>query len=131
MNAKGWSDLSEFNVDGFRIQSEPYFMNVPERNVLTNTQEIFVTWQGISEPENGNSEVTSYSLEYDAGTNGQSFQALVGYLSDYLGQSYSVTEHITRGENFQFRLRAKNMWGWGVYSEVITILAARRPLPPS
>jgi hypothetical protein len=75
-------------------------MNLPQRDVQTNTQEIFVTWESIAAPEDGNSAVTSYSLEYDAGTNGQSFQALVGYLSDYLGQSYSVTEHITRGEPF-------------------------------
>ena len=29
---------------------------------------------------------------------------------------------------FRFRLRAKNIWGWGVYSEETAILAARVPL---
>lgn len=70
MNEKGWSDLSEVNSDGFRIRSEPLFMNAPVRDVQTNTQEIFVIWDPIVSPDNGNSEVLSYSLEYDAGTNG-------------------------------------------------------------
>lgn len=48
-------------------------MNVPARDELTNTEEIFVVWDPITAPDNGNSEVISYSLEYDAGTNGQSY----------------------------------------------------------
>ena len=30
-----------------------------------------------------------------------------------------------------FRLRAKNIWGWGVYSNYLSIVAARRPIAVS
>jgi len=45
-------------------------MNSPIRNINTNTKEIVVDWNAIGNPENGNSDVISYSLEFDAGTNG-------------------------------------------------------------
>lgn len=48
-------------------------MNVPIRNALTNTEEIFIDWLPITSPEDGNSEVLSYSLEYDKGTSGESW----------------------------------------------------------
>jgi len=117
-NSKGWSDPSTANIDGARIQSEALSMNAPVRDPQTNTEEIFVTWLELEQPENGNSDVISYSLEYDAGTQGQVYQAVVGYLTDYTGLEFSVTEHIVRGQTFRFRLRAKNMWGWGAYSDV-------------
>ena len=41
-----------------------------------------MSWLPISRPENGNSEVISYSLEFDAGTNGEVWVAIVGYLTD-------------------------------------------------
>jgi hypothetical protein len=36
---------------------------------------------------------------------------------------------VIRGATYYFRLRAKNEWGWGVYSEYVAIKAATRPLP--
>ena len=63
-------------------------MSIPERDdILTNTKMIVVNWQPISNPEDGNSDVLSYSLEYDAGTNGESWEALSGYLADSLALS--------------------------------------------
>jgi len=73
LNVKGWSDYSEPNSDGFRIQVAPLLMNQAERSELTNPHEIFVSWQPISSPDNGNSAVLSYSLEYDSGTEGESW----------------------------------------------------------
>jgi hypothetical protein len=103
-------------------------MSTPERDEATNTQLIVVNWQAITAPDNGNSDVLSYSLEYDAGTNGESWETLIGYLADFTGTQMQVTSKIQRGVRFIFRLRAKNIWGWGVYSEEYAILAARRPL---
>jgi hypothetical protein len=44
-------------------------MSEPVRNDGTDSAKIFVDWLAISDPENGNSNVISYSLEYDSGTN--------------------------------------------------------------
>ena len=69
-------------------------MNKPERDVATNTQQIVVNWQPIGHPQDGNSDVISYSLEYDAGTKGEVWVALIGYLTNYLGLTAIVTDKI-------------------------------------
>ena len=73
----------------------------------------------------------SYSLEYDAGTGEDTWETLIGYLSHNTGLSMVVTDKIDRGVMYKFRLRAKNIWGWGVYSQETSILAARVPLKPT
>lgn len=35
---------------------------------------------------------------------------------------------MVRGSLYQFKIRAKNYWGWSVYSNVLTIKAATIPL---
>jgi hypothetical protein len=40
-----------------------------------------------------------------------------------------MSEQIQSGLTYQFRLRAKNKWGWGAYSEVTSVQAANKPLP--
>lgn len=92
-------------------------MSIPERDDSTNTKMVVVNWQAIGNPEDGNSQVLSYSLEYDAGTNRESWEPLIGYLADYSGLTMQVTAKIERGVTYVFRLRAKNIWGWGAYSE--------------
>jgi large repetitive protein len=51
----------------------------------------------------------------------------VGDISDYPGTSYIVTGGIVRGETFSFRLRARNLWGWGARSAEAEIVASRAP----
>lgn len=47
---------------------------------------------------------------------------------NYLGLSYTLTVGIVAGRTYQFRIRAYNKWGWGVYTSVnSTILAASVP----
>ena len=103
-------------------------MSEPLRDDFTNTNQIVVDWNAISAPQNGDSSIISYSLEFDAGTQGGVWTAVIGYISPFTGLTTVVTENIKRGMNYQFRLRAQNMWGWGAYSTVTTIKAATRPL---
>ena len=127
-NERGWGDLSQPNSEGANIQTQPIYMHAPIRGINTATNQVQVDWSTIAPPDNGDAEVTSYSLEWDANTNGASWVSLVGYLSNYLGTSYLVTDNVIEGREYQFRLRAKNVWGWGVYSDVTTVKAAREPL---
>jgi hypothetical protein len=50
-------------------------------------------------------------------------------LNDQNLLTVTLTDYVLRGATYFFRLRAKNEWGWGVYSEYVAIIAARRPLP--
>lgn len=43
-------------------------MSEPLRDDFTNTNQIVVDWNAISAPQNGDSSIISYSLEFDAGT---------------------------------------------------------------
>lgn len=103
-------------------------MSAPYRNDATNTEKVVVDWQSIASPQNGNSNVTSYSLEFDSGTNGLVWTALTGYISAFTNLTTVVTDNIERGVTYHFKLRAQNIWGWGAYSTIHHIQAATRPL---
>jgi hypothetical protein len=66
-------------------------MNNPQRNSLTDTSKILIDWLPLSAPLNGNSDVTSYSLEFDQGSNQNSWISLCGYLTDYTELTYTVS----------------------------------------
>lgn len=103
-------------------------MSDPQRNSLTDTTKLVVDWVAITAPETGNSPVISYSLEFDQGSSQNSWITLTGYLNDFTELTYTVTDSVERGGSFYFRLRAKNDWGWGVYSNAVKIIAATKPL---
>lgn len=50
LNSRGWSVLSPMNTLGQTIQTEPYYMNTPQRDDSTNTEQIVVDWSQISSP---------------------------------------------------------------------------------
>lgn len=72
-------------------------MEAPERGPSTSTTQIEVTWETIESPDNGDSEVTSYSLEWDVGSAGQTWVREIGYLSNSLATSHTVTDNIIIG----------------------------------
>ena len=57
-------------------------------------------WDPIYDPQTGNSPVTSYSLEYDGGTEGLAWTPVTGYLSDFTVLSTTVTNNIVRGMTY-------------------------------
>jgi len=62
------------------------------RDERTTPSAIYISWLPIAEPTNGNSDVTSYSVEFDAGSFGQEWFVLTGYLTDFTQTSLVVTE---------------------------------------
>lgn len=52
---------------------------------------------------------------------------MVGHNIDSLIFTFEVTSNVYAGDLYQFRVRAKNVWGWGPFSPVLTIKAATRP----
>ena len=72
-------------------------MHAPVRGASTATNEIEIDWSELTAPDNGDAEVTSYSLEWDAGTDGSSWVSLAGYLSSYLDTTYLVTDNVIEG----------------------------------
>ena len=78
-------------------------------------------------PNNGDSAIITYNLQWDRGTNGVTWYNLIGSSTDSLTTSYIVTNGVVAGNFFMFRVRAKNQWGWGSFSPSFTIQASTMP----
>jgi large repetitive protein len=90
-----------------------------------------VDWTSLAVSAAGYSVATSYNLYWDAGSSGASFVSLVGETSDSLATTFTVTTGVTEGGSYQFKVRAKNIHGFGSFSSVATIVASSVPDTPS
>ena len=66
-------------------------------------------------------------MQWDAGTNGVTWSNLAGYSSNYIELEYQSTANVAAGVTYQIRVRARNYWGWGYYSDVLSIKASTVP----
>lgn len=76
--------------------------------------------------EDGGSPILSYSLEMDDDTG---FVSVSGELSDDL-TTLRVVTLVNSGQTYTFRYRARNIYGWGDYSESTAIVTSSVPTPP-
>jgi len=86
-----------------------------------------VTWDALSAPDNGDSDVISYELVWDEGSLGATWTSLVGLVTRSTDLEYTVGTGITTGDTYQFKLRAENIYGWGPYSTAVSIIASDIP----
>ena len=91
----------------------------------TSHSQIELDWTALTSPNNGDSAITSYGIQWDQGTS--TYVELIGESSDNLLTSYIVASGITAGTTYTFKIRAQNKWGWGDYSTTTSILAASVP----
>ncbi len=77
--------------------------------------------------ETGGTSIISYNVQWDSGSSGSFWSNLAGFSSNYLAQTYTATSAIIAGTSYQIRIRAKNYWGYGPFSSVITIKASAAP----
>ncbi len=102
-------------------------MSSPTRGSTTSTTQIEVDWTTLTTSTlTGGSSIISYNLKWNAGS-GSTFYDLVGYTSYYTGSSFTITTSLTAGTSYDFKVRARNSYGWGDYSSVATISATDKP----
>lgn len=129
----GWGLWSSLNAAGATVQTEPGPMNPASEGSLTSEAQIEVVWAALTTAaETGGAVITSYNLEWHAGGPDPlaAWLDLAGELSDYPGTSYITTTGIVAGATASFRLRAKNIWGWGALSTEAVVVASRAPAQP-
>jgi hypothetical protein len=73
----------------------------------------------------------SYHLQYDNGTFATTWLDVVGLAPDSIAETIIVSSEIVSGTVYGFRVRARNIFGWGPYSAVTEIKAAREPGIPA
>ena len=100
-------------------------MTNPFRGSSTDDTRIQVNWVELTGDATGGAQILSYNLEMEK--NGVMTE-LVGQSSYYSGISYTEQTGIVSGQNYKFRLRARNKWGFGLWSDTIIIPASTNPL---
>ena len=99
----------------------------PQRDdILTSDILLQTTWASLENPENGGALILSYHLQYDDSSSGKTWTDLTGYPVDDVSLSFGVTNSIEKGKIYLFRYRARNVHGWGPFSEQLSLIAARR-----
>ena len=126
-NVNGWSDQSVDSSGSAIAQTTPLVMNDPTRDILTTTSQIVVDWAALTLAQSGYSAVTSYNLMWDAGTNAGQWYSLLGNNIDTTALTFTVSSTLISGRTYNFKLRAKNIWGWGPFSNIIAIKASTYP----
>jgi hypothetical protein len=134
-NLKGWSVLSPANTAGSVLETVPLAPAAPTRvHALTDDTQLAVDWlELVSEAERGGPStiITSYRLEWDGATAGATWTVLAGVSPLSLATEFTATAGVTPGALYQFRVAAKNKYGWGPYSGYLSSYAATEPEAPA
>ena len=124
-NLNGWGDFSDINIAGAIIETVPGQMLAPTRDPETNTVQIVVDW--LPPVNDGYSEIVSYNLQWDAGSDGETWTNLIGFNTESLEFTYTVAQGVAYGDQYLFKVRARNYWGWGEFSPELVMKSATYP----
>lgn len=97
----------------------------------TTTSQVQADWTALTATaDTGDSTILSYELQWDSGSSGATFTTLVGNPSDDTSTTFTVSSGIVAGTDYQFQVRAINIYGNGAFSSAFTITASDVPDQP-
>lgn len=106
------------------MPSAPF--TVPTEGPSTTTDQIHVLIDALPESETGGSPIISYQIDTDSGTGEQEWTELKGYSSNDASLEFIETE-LQISVEYKLRFRARNIFGWGDYSEIGAIKTIMKP----
>ncbi len=128
LNANGEGPISDSSGAGAAIQTVPEPMAAPTRGSLTSETQLEIQWVFLTSfAARGGATITSYNLQWDAGTGLTTWSDLAGYTSSYLESHFTASTLVTPGGIYAARVRAYNAHGWAAFSPVTTIVASASP----
>jgi hypothetical protein len=81
---------------------------------MTDDTRVHVSWAALVGDDTGGATILSYNLEqYVSGV----WQELAGETNYYKETSFLCQTNIVAGQEYTFRIRARNKWGYGPYSD--------------
>lgn len=98
-------------------------MAAPTEDASSTDTDVTLNWIALSGSDAGNSDVIAYSLYWD---NGVSSGAVDIELVDADVTTFTV-HGVTGGQPYRFRVRARNIYGYGPYSADTTVIPDDAP----
>lgn len=89
--------------------------------VSSSDTEIILSWSSLTGSSTGNSAILTYNLYWDNGSRTVNLQ-----LIDQLVFTCTVSG-LTSGSTYQFQVRASNIYGYGSFSNSLTVQATDVP----
>ena len=129
INSLGEGPFSSLNTDGILAQTVPHQPpTAPSRNSGTSVSTLIIDYPTLTGEYTGGSTILSLHLQWDKGTGGETWTTLIGDNPYSTSVTYTYSSGlIESGRIYKFRYRAKNVFGWGEFSEQGDILAAAEP----
>lgn len=69
-------------------------------------------------------------MQWDSGTAGLSWTDVTLPVQSFNGTSTIAVDDVLQGESYQFQIRARNIYGFGPFSDVVTVVASAVPGEP-
>jgi len=73
----------------------------------------------------GDSDIISYQLQWDQGAG--TYADLVGFPVNSLATLFTVSNGVLGGKDYKFKVRARNIYGFGPYSAIATFKSSQEP----
>lgn len=108
-------------------------MTAPTRGSNTNTNQLQVFWVGLIGDQTGGATIDSYNLQWDQGTNAQTWYDLTGDGVTYpfsIAMTGVFTSNVFAGTTYKMQVRAHNVNGWGPFSTILIIKSTGIPGTP-
>jgi titin len=119
------SDILEVTVAG--VPSKP--TSGPSEDTSTTSNSVIgVTYTA---PDDGGATILSYEVQIDDGEEGDFTTFAGGSSKNYVSLRAQASSGIVEGMTYRVRYRARNVNGWGEYSDSTYILAASVPEAPT
>lgn len=82
--------------------------------------------QELTGASSGGSQILSYQIDYDLGSNSAFWQELKGFSAND-DTLFVIKTSLTISSEYRVRYRAKNIYGWSDYSEITSIYTIMVP----
>ena len=115
LNNKGRSEYNSVTLQGTQATVKTVPADMPSNTITrgedTSDLVLHIQWSPLVTPtETGDSEILSYELQYDQGTN--TWVTVVGNPDLYTETEVMITQDVEPGILYSFRVKAKNVYGW-------------------
>lgn len=127
MNEDGYGEYSS-SGSGATIETAPSKMTAISRDSSTSQTLLVIDWNALVSPDNGDAEILLYQAQYKLST-GLFAEGVNAF--NVTGTSFSVSDGVTAGASYTFRVRAANKFGFGPYSDELIVKAAAAPGQPA